>query len=94
MIKDEKIAAQVDPSDKKKIDDAIEQGIQWLDNNQLAEADEFCNKIKELESICNRIIAKMYQGAGGDMPGGGFGGVPPEDGPSSGGGTGPKIEVD
>ena len=32
-IKDEKIAAKVDPSDKKKIDDAIEQGIQWLDNN-------------------------------------------------------------
>ena len=34
----------------------------------------------------------MYQGAGGDMPGGGFGGVPPEDGLSSGGGAGPKIE--
>ena len=28
MIKDEKIAAKLDPSDKKMIDDAIEQGIQ------------------------------------------------------------------
>ena len=63
-----------------------------MDNNQLAEADEFDDKIKELESICNPIIAKMYQGAGGDMPGGGFGGVPPEDGLSSCGGAGPKIE--
>ena len=50
--------------------DAIEQAIQWLDNNQLAEADEFEDKMKELESICNPIIAKMYQGAGADMGGG------------------------
>ncbi|KAJ8642338.1 hypothetical protein MRB53_019032 [Persea americana] len=75
--------------DKKKIEDAIEQAIQWLDSNQLAEADEFEDKTKELESICNPIIAKMYQGAGGDMPPG-----MDEDGPSVGGsgGAGPKIE--
>ena len=92
MIEDEKIAAKVDPSDMKKIDDVIEHGIQWLDNNQLAEADEFDDKMKELESICNPIITKMYQGAGADMLGGGFGGVLLEDGPSSGGGVVPNIE--
>ncbi|XP_026443426.1 probable mediator of RNA polymerase II transcription subunit 37c [Papaver somniferum] len=101
-IKDEKIAGKLDPADKKKIEDAIEAAIQWLDSNQLAEADEFDDKMKELESLCNPIIAKMYQGgAGPDMGGfggpdmGGFGGMG-EDGPSMGGagstGAGPKIE--
>ncbi|CAA6669372.1 unnamed protein product [Spirodela intermedia] len=66
-IKDEKIASKLDPADKKKIEDAIDQAIHWLDGNQLAEADEFDDKMKELESICNPIIAKMYQGAGADM---------------------------
>ncbi|KHN21966.1 Heat shock cognate 70 kDa protein [Glycine soja] len=88
-IKDDKIASKLSSDDKKKIEDAIEQAIQWLDGNQLAEADEFEDKMKELESICNPIIAKMYQGAGGDA-----GGAMDEDGPAagSGSGAGPKIE--
>ncbi|CAA6656820.1 unnamed protein product [Spirodela intermedia] len=87
-INDEKISSKLAASDKKKIEDAIDGAIQWLDGNQLAEADEFEDKMKELESICNPIIAKMYQGAGADMPGG-----MDEDGPSAGGsGAGPKIE--
>merc|ERR1739841_24608 len=88
-IKDDKIASKLGAEDKKKIDDAIEQAIQWLDNNQLAEADEFDDKMKELESLCNPIIAKMYQGAGAGM-----GGDMEEDGPAAGGssGPGPKIE--
>ncbi|KAL3815225.1 hypothetical protein ACJIZ3_016493 [Penstemon smallii] len=59
---------QLPAADKKKIEHAIESFIQWLDGNQLAEADEFEDKMKELESICNPIIAKMYQGAGGEAP--------------------------
>ncbi|RWW19399.1 hypothetical protein BHE74_00038605 [Ensete ventricosum] len=87
-IKDEKIASKLAVADRKKVEDAIEQAIQWLDGNQLAEADEFEDKMKELESICNPIIAKMYQGAGADMSGG-----MDDDVPSAGGsGAGPKIE--
>ena len=89
-IKDDKIAGKLSAEDKKKIEDAVEQAIQWLDHNQLAEADEFDDKMKELESLCNPIIARMYQGgAGGDMPGGGYG---DDDGPTASGGSGPKIE--
>nr|XP_043619195.1 heat shock cognate 70 kDa protein 2-like [Erigeron canadensis] len=56
-IKDEKLS----PAEKKMINDAIDGAISWLDFNQLAEADEFVYKVKELENICNPIIAKMYQ---------------------------------
>ena len=59
-VKDEKISTKFPPADKKKIEDAVEHAIQWLDGNQLAEADEFEDKMKELESICNPIVGKMY----------------------------------
>ncbi|KAM5554504.1 heat shock 70 kDa protein 4-like [Rosa sericea] len=88
-IKDDKISSKLDAADKKKIEDAIEQAIQWLDGNQLAEAEEYDDKVKELESICNPIIAKMYQGgAAPDMAGGMDEDVPP----AGGSGAGPKIE--
>ncbi|VAI04599.1 unnamed protein product [Triticum turgidum subsp. durum] len=87
-IKDDKIASKLAADDKKKIEDAIDQAIQWLDGNQLAEADEFDDKMKELEGLCNPIIAKMYQGAGADMAGG----MDEDDAPPAAGGAGPKIE--
>ncbi|CAN4100951.1 unnamed protein product [Withania somnifera] len=87
-VKDEKIGSKLSSDDKKRIEDAIDQAISWLDSNQLAEADEFEDKMKELEGICNPIIAKMYQGAGGDA------GVPMDDDapPAGGSSAGPKIE--
>ncbi|XBI30049.1 hypothetical protein VPH35_053890 [Triticum aestivum] len=91
-VKDDKIASKLPADDKKKIEDAIDGAISWLDTNQLAEADEFEDKMKELEGVCNPIIAKMYQGAGADM--GGMGGAAgmDEDAPAGGSGAGPKIE--
>nr|QBG82267.1 putative HSP70 superfamily member protein [Papaver somniferum] len=72
--KDEKVAGKLAPADKKKIQDAIESATQWLDANELAEADESDVRMKELESVCNQITAKMHQdSAGPDM--GGFGGI-------------------
>jgi L1 cell adhesion molecule like protein len=50
------------------IEDAIEQTIQWLDQNQIVNPEDFDIKIKELGSVCNPIITKMYQGAGADIP--------------------------
>ncbi|WRX26638.1 Heat shock protein 70 family - like 10 [Theobroma cacao] len=61
-VKDEKFAGKLDPSDKQKIEKAIDETVEWLDRNQLAEVDEFEDKLKELEGICNPIISKMYQG--------------------------------
>ncbi|VAH19910.1 unnamed protein product [Triticum turgidum subsp. durum] len=89
-VKDDKIASKLGADDKKKVEDAIEGTISWLDANQLAEADEFEDKMKELEGICNPIIAKMYQGAAPDM-GGGMG--MDEDMPAGGGGCQSSVVV-
>nr|QHW04483.1 heat shock protein 70 [Zostera japonica] len=90
-IKDEKISSQLGASDRKKIEDAINDAISWLDNNQLAEVDEFEDKMKDLENLCNPIIAKMYQGGGGrGMPG--MDQNFPQSGGASDYGYGPKVE--
>ncbi|KAK4267803.1 hypothetical protein QN277_024537 [Acacia crassicarpa] len=95
-IKDEKFAGKLDPADKQKIEKAIDETIEWLDGNQLGEVDEFEDKLKELEGLCNPIIAKMYQGgSGGDVPMDGGASMPKggySKSTSGGVGAGPKIE--
>ncbi|EIE19893.1 heat shock protein 70 [Coccomyxa subellipsoidea C-169] len=85
------VASKLSPEDKEKMEKAVEDTIQWLDSNQLAEKEEFEDKRKELESIANPILSKMYQGGGGEeggMPGGRPGGMPAGGAPSG----GPTVE--
>ncbi|KAI8566570.1 hypothetical protein RHMOL_Rhmol02G0050800 [Rhododendron molle] len=58
-IKDEKNGAKIILADKEKIEAAIEQVTRLLDENQLAEREEYENKMNELKRICNPIITKM-----------------------------------
>jgi L1 cell adhesion molecule like protein len=90
-MNDDNVGGKIDADDKAKITAAVEETISWLDGNQTAEIDEFEDKLKELEGICNPIISKMYQGAGGAAPDrGGMGGDAGAEGPGA--GPGPKIE--
>merc|ERR1711923_256731 len=86
-LDDEKVKGKISDSDRKVITDKCDDAIKWLDANQTAEKDEYEDKQKELEGVCNPIISKMYQGAGG--PQGGAGGAPQGGGSS---GQGPTIE--
>lgn len=100
-INEEKVSEKLAADEKEKIEKAIEDTISWLENNEMAEKEEYEAKTKELEAICNPIIAKMYQAEGGmpggGMPGGGMpGGMPgggmPDMGADASAGSGPKIE--
>jgi len=73
-IEDEKLKDKISESDRKVIEDKCTEIIKWLDGNQAAEKEEFEHKQKELEGVCNPIISKLYQGAGG-APGGFPGGA-------------------
>jgi len=93
-LTEEKLKEKFEESDKKKIEEAVDEALSWLDKNQLAEKDEFEAKQKDLEAIVNPIMMKVYQAAGGGeggmpdmsgMPGGGMGAAP-------GGGAGPTVE--
>merc|ERR1711963_260904 len=61
---------KISESDKKNITQMVNETISWLDNNQTAEIDEFKDKQKELEAVCNPIIQKLYAQAGGAQSGG------------------------
>merc|ERR1712099_74735 len=87
-IEDEKVKDKISEDDMKKINDKCDEAIKWLDANQLAEVEEFNDKQKEIEAVCNPIITKLYQGAGGMPDMGGMPGGMPGAGAAPGGGAG------
>jgi heat shock protein 5 len=73
-VEDKKKAGdKISEDDKKTILDAVEEGIKWVDGNPEADEEAYKEKQKEVEEVCNPIISKLYQGAGG--PGGPEGGA-------------------
>jgi len=62
---DEKLSDKISESDRKIILEKCNEIINWLDQNQTAEIDEFQDKQKEIEGICKPIISKLYQQAQG-----------------------------
>merc|ERR1719236_191812 len=89
-LQEEKLQDKFDAGDKDKIESAVQECLDWLERNQMAETEEFEAKQKELEGVVNPIMMKVYQSAGGggmpDMGGGMGGGAPP------GGAGGPTVE--
>jgi len=67
----EKLGAKLSEEDTETINDAVEKGIEWLEENQEADVDEYKEQKKEVEEIVSPIISGLY-GEGG-APGGGGG---------------------
>merc|ERR1719486_1625597 len=90
-LQEEKLQDKFDAGDKEKIESSVQDCLDWLERNQMAETEEFEAKQKELEGVVNPIMMKVYQSAGGgglpDM--GGMGGGAP---PPGGGAGGPTVE--
>ncbi|KAJ7345254.1 hypothetical protein JRQ81_001204 [Phrynocephalus forsythii] len=78
-VEDEKLKGKISEQDKQRVLEKCQEVISWLDRNQMAEKEEYEHKQKELEKLCNPIIAKLYQGAGGAA---GTGGGAPGGGPT------------
>ncbi|KAI4896054.1 hypothetical protein NFI96_028046 [Prochilodus magdalenae] len=87
-VEDENMKGKISEDDKKKVIERCNQAINWLENNQLADKEEFEHQLKELEKVCNPIIAKLYQGG---MPAGGCG-AQARSAASGGSAQGPTIE--
>merc|ERR1719391_769302 len=78
-LDDENLKEKISEDEKRTMSSKCDDALKWLDSNQLAEVDEFQDKQKEVEAVCNPIISKLYQqgGApGGGMPGGMPNGMP------------------
>merc|ERR1711934_12589 len=82
-INEEKFKSAISEEEKKQIEDKIDETANH------AEKEEFESMQKELEAVCNPIVTKMYQAAGGAPEGGMPGGMP---GGGEEAGAGPTIE--
>jgi len=57
----DKLADKLDEDDKNTIEESVKEILDWLDDNQNAEKEEYEEKLKEIEGICNPIVSKVYQ---------------------------------
>jgi len=74
-LNDEKLKEKFTEDDKKLIEDASKEGLQWLEGNPMAEPEEIEAKQKEVEAKFNPIMMRVYQAAGGAPGMGGLGGM-------------------
>lgn len=52
----DKLSAQ----DKESVRNDCEAALRWLDNNTLAEKDEFQQKLKDLQQVCSPVMSKIH----------------------------------
>ncbi|KAK7258895.1 hypothetical protein RIF29_24484 [Crotalaria pallida] len=61
----DKLSDKIDSDDKEKIENTLKETLEWLDDNQNAEKDEFEEKLKEVEAVINPVIKQVYDKSGG-----------------------------
>lgn len=82
-VEEEDMKGKISKEDKRMVMDKCNQMVSWLENNQLADKDEYEYQQNELVKVCKTVMIKLYQGA-----------APSEGGGSqaSGSSKGPTIE--
>jgi heat shock protein 5 len=63
----EKLAEKIDAGDKDKIKEALNEASDWLKEHEDAEKEDLESQLKELQSVCDPIIAKVYKQHGGQQ---------------------------
>jgi heat shock protein 5 len=66
----EKLADKIEADDKDKIKEALQTAQDWLKEHEEAEKEDLEAQLKELQSVCDPIIAKVYKQHGGPQAGG------------------------
>ena len=56
----DKLAEKLEEDDKSTINDAITEAEDWLNSNEDADKDDLEAQMKEMQSICDPIIASIY----------------------------------
>lgn len=65
---EDKLGDKVGDEEKETVKTAVDDALEWLDDNQDAEEDDYREKLKEVEDTCSPIVSAAYQAGGG--PGG------------------------
>uniref|UniRef100_A0ACD5YA30 Uncharacterized protein n=1 Tax=Avena sativa TaxID=4498 RepID=A0ACD5YA30_AVESA len=65
MTVDGEMGRKVDGDDKEKVEEAAREVSEWLDASPDAEKEDYVEKLKELEDVCNPVFAAAYEKSGG-----------------------------
>ena len=52
----DKLADKIEAAEKEKVEAALKEALEWLDENQSAEKEDYNEKLKEVEVVCNPVI--------------------------------------
>jgi heat shock protein 5 len=66
---DGEMGRRLDGSDRERVEEAARDVSEWLDTSPNAEKDDYVEKLKELEDVCNPVFAAAYQKSGGGEDG-------------------------
>ena len=61
-IDDSNVESKLSDSDKETVSSAVKEATSWLDNNSLAEKEEFVQKLEDLQKVCSPIMSKLHGG--------------------------------
>uniref|UniRef100_A0ACD5WMF7 Uncharacterized protein n=1 Tax=Avena sativa TaxID=4498 RepID=A0ACD5WMF7_AVESA len=62
---DGEMGRKVDGGDKERVEEAVREVSEWLDASPDADKDDYVEKLKELEDVCNPVFAAAYEKSGG-----------------------------
>ncbi|KDO35486.1 luminal-binding protein 2 [Saprolegnia parasitica CBS 223.65] len=62
---EDKLADKIDDEDKDTVLKAVQEAMDWLDENQEADKEDFDAQQKAVEKVVNPIMSKVYQSTGG-----------------------------
>ncbi|EAY97768.1 hypothetical protein OsI_19680 [Oryza sativa Indica Group] len=68
------MAGAMDGGEKEKVEAAVMEAYEWLDGNQDVGKEEYEEKLRELEDVCNPVMSAVYQRSGGSRRDGDGGG--------------------
>ena len=60
-VLEEKVGEKIEEEERKAIEEAIKEKLEWIARNGQAEKEEFDEQYKELEKIVQPIFAKFYE---------------------------------
>ncbi|GAX73174.1 hypothetical protein CEUSTIGMA_g627.t1 [Chlamydomonas eustigma] len=61
---EDKLKDKLEEEDKEKVLEAVKEAMDWMEENTDADADEYKEKLKEVEDVCNPIISAAYGKSG------------------------------
>eukprot|EP01111_Echinosteliopsis_oligospora_P014261 TRINITY_DN5338_c0_g1_i1.p1 TRINITY_DN5338_c0_g1~~TRINITY_DN5338_c0_g1_i1.p1 ORF type:complete len:653 (+),score=223.73 TRINITY_DN5338_c0_g1_i1:61-2019(+) len=65
----EKLGDKISAEDKETVENIVKESIEWIEQNQMAEKDEYDAQYKEVEKVVQPIFSKLYGGAQQQAPG-------------------------